>query len=463
MSGGTWVRDLADWLYATPAEALPAEALHVASRQTLDSVACAPGAAEHEAAPLVLGVVRALGGTAESSLIGQPTRSSALNAILYNGTLIRALDANDIFLRGGPGGHPSDNVAVALAFAERQRASGPEYLRAVVLGYELYWRLREHLYRAARGYPWDHTSVSGLVGAAMAGLLLRLEPERLAQALAIGGTHVHALSEVRRGEISMLKASANAIAAQVGAQGALLAEAGMSGPAELFEGDQGLLAALGLAPTEELCAALVGPPERWRILDVSIKPFPAIGTSQGVLAATLELVREHRLRAAEVESVEVRFADLPVTHEHLADPARRDPRTRETADHSLTFLVAAAIEDGDLGPRQYADERWLRPSTRELMVRVSLLADPALNPYAETEYPAVVAIATRDGRTLRREMLHVPGGPSNPISDRALGEKLRRFAGPTFSPGQLAALEARLLNLEQEADMAEVGALLRGE
>jgi 2-methylcitrate dehydratase len=281
--------------------------------------------------------------------------------------------------------------------------------------------------------------------------------------MAIGGAQTYSLSEVRGGEISMLKASANAIAAHTGALGALLAADGMSGPPKLFEGGRGMLAAFGFEPSEELRRTLIGPSDYWSIVDISIKPFPAIATSQGALSATLELAREHKLKAEDVASVEVRFADLPITRDHLADADRRDPRTRETADHSINFLVAAALQDGELGPAQFRDERWLRPDTRELMRRVSMLADPGLNAHAVTEYPATVTVTTRGGQMLHREMLKVPGSPTNPLSDEQLCQKLRRFAGTTFSTSRLDEIEQRLLNLDQEADMAEIGALLRGE
>lgn len=463
--GNTWISDLANLLYDTPAEALPAEVRHVAGRQTLDSVACALGALHHDAAVATRRVVRSVPGPRESTLICEGTRDSAHNAILYNGTLIRALDFNDAFLRSGLGGHPSDNIAVALAFAERQRASGLEYLRTVALGYELFWRVRQHLSgrTGAKGYSWDGLSVSGLVGAAMAGLLLGLDRRRLAHALAIGGAQTFSLSEIRRGDISMLKASANAVAAHTGALGALLADAGISVPSQYFEGERGLPAALGFRPTDESRQALLGPMEYWHILDISIKPFPAIATSQGAIAATLELVHRDGVRAADLERVEVHFADLPITREHLADEARSNPRTRETADHSIPFLVAAALEDGELGSAQFRDERWLRPSARELMGRIRVMADPELNAHAKNEYPAVVVVATRDGQTLRREMLQVPGSPGNPRSDQALGDKLRRFGAWALSGERLATIEERRLHLEGVADMAEVGELLRGE
>lgn len=461
--GPTWVDEIAAWLSGVGVADLPQEVRQKTSRLVLDSVACALGARDHEAAHAALAAVGDLGGADRSSLIGESAGSSPQNAILYNGTLIRALDCNDIFFKNGVAGHPSDNIAVALAWAEAEHASGQELLRAIALGYELYWRLRVDLFDRAPGYGWDHVSVSGLVGACMAGLLMRLDERRLAAALANGAAQTYSLSELRGGEIAQLKASANAVTAQVGAQGALLAKHGMTGPAAVLEGRRGLLAALGIAGADARTVhdALLASIDRWHILDATIKPFPAIGTSQGAIAATLEIVRRGSVRAADVESVTVQFADLPITREQIADEERRDPRTRETADHSFPFLVAAAIEDGELGPAQFAGERWLRPSTRDLMARITFTADARLNDYAATGYPARVQVQTRDGRTVASEMLHVPGSPGNPYTDADFADKLRRLA-PDIGDDWRAALVGRLLGIERVDDVASLGPLLRG-
>jgi 2-methylcitrate dehydratase len=388
-------------------------------------------------------------------------RAPALTAILYNGTLIRALDCNDGFVSGGPSGHPSDNIAVALAFADRQRSTGLEFLRAIALGYELYWRLQRYLPgRQAHDHHWDTVSHSGLVAAAMAGLLLGLDRAGLAAALAIGGAQSYSVAQIRRGEISMLKASADAVVARTGALGALLAAAGMTGPPRLFEGRRGLLNAYALPASDELRQQLVGPIDRWHILDISIKQFPCVITAQGALAALLELVKQHQLHADEIEQVEVRFADLPATREHLAEQHRTVQKTRESADHSIPFLFAVALQDGDIGPAQFAGDRWLDPTTQQLMRRVAQLPDPALNPYTATAHPAVVTITTHDHRTLTREMIHVPGSPDNSLTDADLEAKLRRLAHPTTPPDHLTTLSHRLRNLPLEPDMSPIGTLL---
>lgn len=460
---GTWLKDIADWLHSTPASAIPAPTRKIAARQVLDSIACAIGALDHEAPEVMGRVVRTLGGTPESSLVAEPERTSALHAILYNGSLVRALDCNDAFVRGGPGGHPSDNIVVAMAFAERERASGAEMVRAIALGYELFWRLRSSLFRDREGpaAAWDGVSASGFVAAAMAGLLLRLDRDQLAHALAIGGAQTYSIAEIRRGEISMLKASANAIAAHVGALGALLAAHGMTGPAELIEGSRGLLWGLEAEATPEQRHYLTQPVTTWHIDDISIKLFPAVATSQSALAATLDIVSKHAVQAADVERIEVRFPDTPTTHEHLADEARRNPRTRETADHSIPFLVAAAVEDGELGPAQFRDQRWFHPRTRELMGRVNMSADGRLNATMGADYPAAVTIVLRNGTQHTSEMLKVPGSPSRPLTDEELGQKLRRLAAGRLTDTQMETIQNRVLSLEQVADVTEIGDLLR--
>ena len=296
----SWTRTLAEWLCTTHAERLMPEVSRAASRATFDSVACALGAVDEP--PSTNRAPRGAVPERDPRELAHRRRAqtSVLHAILYNGTLIRALDCNDVFFKNGVMGHPSDNIAVALAFAEREHASARDYLSAVTLGYELYWRLQTNVFKKGAGYGWDHVSVSGLVAAAMAGLLLRLNDERLAHALAIGGAQVYSLSELRSGEISMMKAAANSMTAHTGALGALLAAEGMTGPDALFEGSQGLMVALGKQPDQDIESALTAPVERWHIMDVSIKQYPAIGTSQSAISAVLDLVREYQLRPEDV-------------------------------------------------------------------------------------------------------------------------------------------------------------------
>jgi 2-methylcitrate dehydratase len=453
----TWLAGIARWLASETAELIPDEAWEAASRHVLDAVICAVGGRGHDASQAMLSVLRALNSQGECSVLGEGQGMSPVDAILANGTFIRALDCNDFEVRDGQiYGHPSDNIAAALAFAELAGASGAELLRAVLLGYELYWRLLGRLFRSPAGRHWDHTSVSGMVAAAMGGLLLRLDERKLAAAMSIGGCQSYSLAGLRQSEISSLKASANARTAAAGALGALLARAGVTGPAELLEGKGGLLAALDVEPTTELREAFVEPVgPRWHLLDVSLKPYPAISTSQGVIAAALDVAKN--LSPNDVDAAQVRVVDSATNREHMADPARAQPSTRETADHSLPFLVAAALQDGELGTAQFEGERWLRPDTRDLMSRIRVIADRSLNEHAASTYPASVHVTLRSGEQLRCEMLRVPGSPGAPLTLEQLRAKLARISDARLSP----ATERAFLQLRAAPDARPAARLLR--
>jgi 2-methylcitrate dehydratase len=451
------VESLAGWVLAAARGPVPCEVLHAAARATLDSAACAAGAVGEAPARAVRAASAALGGTPEASLLFTGERSSMATAALYNATLVRALDCNDIFFTTAPRGHPSDNLAVALAAAERQHATGRQYLTALAIGYELDWRLQEYL----RGHSsWDYVSMGGLVGAAMSGLLLGLDQAQLAHALAIGGAQTYTVGQVRAGEISMLKASAGAIVSRTAVLAPLLARAGMTGPAELLEGEDGVLRALGVEPVPGLRELLLGPLDHWHIGDVTVKPYPAIGTGQAAIAATLDVVAAHRPRPRDVARVEVHLPDVPIVRRHIADRARSRPRTRESADHSIPFLLAVSLQDGDVGPAQYAGQRWLAPDTVALMDRVTQVADLPPVPDGRRGYPATVIVETRDGARYTRELPAAPGSPARPLSDEDLTAKLGRLSAAWLPAASAHRLAAELLAIGRVTDMAAAAATM---
>lgn len=459
-----WAAAIARWLVDAYRGAIPAEVLHAAARQTLDSVACGLAGTSHEAAAVAMTVARGGGAREECSLLNASDKGGLGAAILYNCTAVRALDCNDVYFDHQPLGHPSDTLPAPLAVAELTRASGAAYLGSVALGYELDWRLQSYLRQARDGtWPWDYTSTSPLVAAATSGLLMNMGEASLGNTLAIAATRSAAVGQIRSGSLSMLKACAGALGAQAGVEAARLAEAGLTGPAEALEGQRGLLACMGVPASDDLLGLLLAPIDAWHILEVGVKPYPAIGTSQGAIEATLALVAAEALDADDVQSVEVRLPDTPTIREHSQDASRNAPQTREAADHSLPFIVAACIEDREFGMKQFADRRWQRPSTTSLMTRVSQVPDARLNAHSRLGSPAVVSCTLKDGRTVCREVLAVRGTPTNPMTDQELGDKLDRLCGTSLSRERKHRLGHDLLALAQAADVSHIGGLLRGD
>ena len=231
-------------------------------------------------------------------------------------------------------------------------------LATIALGYELVARIRTLLYRPSRNaHDWHEVSLSATVAAVMAGLLYGLDVDQLTNAIAIGTAKGYALKEIRRGEISAMKACGNALVARDGVLAAQLARAGLTGPPEVFEGESGLFNAMGLDPADGTLEALTAPPA-WMISRASIKGFPGLGTSHAAVHAAARLVACHgRFDPESVQRVTISLADSPYTRDYQRLDERRRPTTRETADHSIQFLVAVALLDGEVTPAHYRRRR----------------------------------------------------------------------------------------------------------
>jgi 2-methylcitrate dehydratase len=435
MDSPSSIEKLAAWTLADDPSYRSDLALRQAKLLVLDSIGCALAAISGGAADEVVQLAIELGGPPESTVIGA-ARVSALNAVLANGALVRVLDLNDIMFMQSEGhlvvgGHRSDNIPVALAMAEKCGSSGTEMLETIIIGYELYGRLR-----ALTRYPcpFDGTSASGFVAAAMAGRLMGLDQQRQAHALALGACRCLTPRIVRKGKLSAAKSLANALIAQSGVQGALLAERGVTGPLEILDDREvGLQAFLDHAGVME--SLWVPPSTRLEILDAHMKSFPCIGTAQTAVQAALALHRRLDGQTEAIERIEVYMADLPFVRDQQEDIDRRFPKSREAADHSFSFLPAVALVDGELTLKQFDNDRWHEPSLRKMMERVSLHVAPDLNQRAPDSMPCRLRVVLRDGSDLVAECLYPAGHSSQTGLDaEVVKEKFRSVSQPLFAP-----------------------------
>jgi 2-methylcitrate dehydratase len=378
---------------------------------------------------------------------------SAPSAVLANGMLIRVLDLNDYVVGAHPvsgarGGHPSDNIPVALAAAELAGSSGRDLLAAILIGYEIYGRGKA-LMRADS--PWDGISISGLAAPAMAGRLLGLDKDKLAHAIALGAARAPTPIAVREGAISAAKSIANALIAQSGMQAALLAAAGVTGPLDLFEAERGLKAVFAHAP--ESAADVLGAPlpAETFISRVAIKAYPCFAGGQSAVAAALALHRQIGGDVDRLANIRATFADLPIVRRQLSDPGRIAPASREAADHSLHFLIAVSLIDGTFGLAQFAGERWNDPKVRVLMARLDITTEADLARDAAGAYPCALHAMGRDGRSHAVEILQPPGfSPDGPDAETVL-EKFARITADRMSPAARDRIVEAVMTLDKAA------------
>lgn len=444
MSGEPLIKQLANWVVGFDAAKIPAAVAMQAKLLLLDTLGCALAAQDEEAFAAAFATVKELGGAPQCAVICTRERTSLTHAVLLNGALIRSLDLNDIYVGPRQNGHPSDNIAVALSFGESAGSTGGELLAAIVLGYEIYGRFDD---LADPGSPWDHVTVSSVVAPAMAGRLLKLKADPLAHAMAISAAHGNTLSAVRFGQLSGAKNIANAIVASNGALATLLAKHGLTGPAEILESPRGL--AQAVFSGADLSQLLRPAAEPYRIMDVSIKAYPCIGTAQTTVAAAVQARSTISDPLNDIRSISIRMADIPFVKRQLEDIQRRYPRTRETADHSFYYLTAAGILDGDVSVEGFKKERWMDADMKAMMERISIRADDRLNVHVPGTFPCVLELTTQNGEIKTVEMIHAPGSVKNRMTQAEVEAKFRNSCGVALPKTQQDDVIRQVMNLEK--------------
>ena len=358
---------LARYVTSLRYETLPPSAVHDAKRHLIDSLGCAMGGYRSEPATIARRVAPAFTGPRSARLLGEGRSTTPEAAAFANSAMIRFLDANDTYISTGSG-HPSDMLGALLAAADAQAASGRDLLLATVAGYEVFGALADRVSLRDRG--WDQGVFIAPASAAGAGLLLGLSMEQMADALAIAATANVATRQTRAGELAMWKGCATAAASKAGLFAAHLAKEGMTGPTAAFEGRHGLWEQV-TGPFE--IGPLGAPGRRFAVERTNFKYFAAEYHAQAPLAIALAL--RDAVPVEEIEAIDVQI--YAMAHSEIgSEPAKWDPRTRETADHSLPYMLAVALRDGRVTPASFEPARYLDPALRPLMNRIRVVREP---------------------------------------------------------------------------------------
>lgn len=436
---------LAEYAWGLGFGDLPADVVHEAKRRVIDSLGCALGACAAEPVKVARAVAYGLGGTPVATILGSRDRSSPPLAAFVNGIMVRYLDYNDTYLSREPA-HPSDNIPATLAVAESERRSGADLITAIVLAYEIQCRLADAASIRARG--WDHVTYGTFSVAASTAKLMGLDPGRIRHALSLSAVAGAAMRQTRAGELSMWKGAAFANTARNAVLAALLARAGMTGPAPIFEGEFGFFRQVS---GEFDPGPLGGQGVSFRITDTSIKLWPAEYHAQPGIEAALGL-RERGVGVDDIDEVVIHTFRAAV--EIIAkDPEKWRPRTRETADHSLPYCVAVALTDGTVTPAQFLPHRLADERIHALLARTRVVEDPGLTERYPEAVPTVLEVRLRSGETVVERVDYPRGHARNPMSDAEVEQKFLSLTGGLLSPAQQDAALARLWRLEEEEDL----------
>ncbi len=430
--------------YATSVrfESVPPDTVHEIERRVLDSIGVAVAGYDEPAAVAARAVAGQDARDAGALVWGTRVRSTAELAGFANATAVRCLDFNDTYLSREPL-HPSDATGPLLALAETERRSGAELAAAIAVAYEVSVRLCDA--GSLRAHGWDHVNHLAVGIACGASLLFGLDEERTRHAIALTVVPHAAMRQTRVGELSMWKGVAAAEAGRNAVFATRLAAAGMTGPAEAVGGDMGYVRQL---LGGELDVEALAPLERREpptaILGTYIKRWPVEYHAQSAVDAALDVRAELGRRGEPIGEepdriVEIRIDTFGASYQIIAsDPQKSDPRTRETADHSLQYIVVAALLDGDVTPTTFEERRFRDPVALTLLRdAVTVRADPALSRLYPEGIPNRVTVRTVGGVEATGEVTYPLGHARRPMSDEDVAAKFRANVEGTWAPERI--------------------------
>jgi len=436
---------------------IPDESIWEAKRFLLDSVGCALAAVNNEDMAAMYRFTEKLGGTPEASVIGRDFKTNAANAALMNCLLTRALDYNDIYWEQDPS-HPSDMIGAALAAAEVNGKTGRETLVAIIIAYEMELRWCHAANPGVREVGWHHATLTQFVSPLVAGKMYDLDLDQMVAAVGISGSSHFTLGGVVAGHLTNMKNTADPLAAQAGVIAALIAREGYEGPVEVIEGKEGLFEVLNNVEWQPEWL-LKGLGEEFMITQCSYKAFPTEALTHQPISAALQVCQEQDLAAEDISQILVettaRGADI------LSDPSKYQPTTKETADHSLPYVVAAAVADGNVLPDSFSDEKLKDPRIWDLLGKIKVVADPEIDAMFPGVKRARVSITTNSGETHTAQVDHAKGSPQNPMNDDEIVSKFRANAGDILSKEQQDQVIDLTWRFDELKDIGEYMSLLR--
>lgn len=443
-------RKMAEWSSAFSYGLMSSEEAEEFKKRLVDTVAVAVGALEEAPVKIARSLAEATASPELSATLWGTGRRGFVEQVAFaNACAVRYLDFNDTYL-SKEALHPSDMIPALVAAAEAVDADGRRLMEGMAVAYEVASRLADAFSVRSRGF--DHVTYIAIGTAAGVSKVLGLEEDATENAINIAATIAPALRQTRAGEISMWKACAAANAAKDGLIAALLASRGMTGPSPVFEGKFGFFNVISKEPFDvELGRPL-------KVMENSIKNWPVEYHSMSAVEAAIRLrERLGALRAEDVESVEIKT--FTVSYKIIVeDPEKWDPKTRETADHSLPYIVATALLDGDVWVESFRPERVLAGDVRSVMKRTRVEVEPEFDKVYPRGIPNRITVRLKDGRTATEESTYPPGHFMNPLSREGVERKFWRLARGRLKEELARDFLSGAWNLEKVDD---VGSLMR--
>jgi 2-methylcitrate dehydratase len=423
------LESFAHFASSTTYDDLPGNARIAGKERIMDAIGCALGAIDCDTSRIGRAVAAPAASKSLSGRILGSRRIVAADAAAFvNSCMIRDLDFNDTY----PGGHPSDALGALFAMAPQVGVSGERLITAAVIAYEIFIRLQMKAQLREKG--WDQGFGISVGAAAGMASLLGMSFESAKHAIAITAVGNMPMRATRAGQLSMWKGAATAYSVRAAVFAVQLAASGMTGPEGPFTGRHGLFDLIsGPFDLPEFGKSA----EHFLIPRAKIKYWPVVYNMQALVWAALELRRQ--VAPEDLVSIDIRTY-WSAWHESGSEPAKWNPTTRETADHSLPYILAWTLTHGTIDHHAFVPASYLDPSLRPLMNIVTVDIDDEY----EKQFPRVVSMRViakdKSGKTHVVKVVNPLGHEDNPVSAKELAEKFARLVEPRI--GKVRTIEA---------------------
>ena len=445
---------LADYVHSINYQYVPENVVHETKKRIVDSLGCAIGAFKADPVKISRKVAEASRDSQGSTLFGTRKKTTPELAAFVNGIMVRYFDFNDTYLSKEPA-HPSDNIGPCFSVAESARASGKDLLLSIILAYEIQCRLCDAADIRHRG--WDHVCYGLPSTALAAGKLMDLDSQQMTQSVNLSLNSHITMRQVRAGELSMWKGCSFANAARNGVFSALLAREGMTGPSPIFEGEMGFFKQVS-GPFEMNIDDFGGKNGSFKIAETYLKFFPAEIHSQTSIWAALEARKEIE-KPEDIISVEIASHEAGYTILGK-DPEKWNPLTKETADHSLPYIVGMALLEGKIDNSTYSQKKYRDPKILDFLKKITVVEDKALSSMYPEAVPNRVTVKLSSGKVVSKQVDYHKGHPKNPMSDQDVEEKFHRLTRKILDKTRARRILDAVWNLERAKDVSKVVSMM---
>jgi len=419
----TLSQQIAEFAVGLKYEDLPAEVVNEVKRYLYDSFGCACGGYRTKDVNILHDIYKNMGGKEEATVLWFGDKMPAVNATLINSLMIRALDFNDIYWKEDPS-HPSDLIPAALSVGEMVGASMKEVIVAIVLAYEFEQRLCEFAVPGVRERKWHHATLTQFVSPIVAGKLLGLTVDQMVNAIGINGSHNHTIGCPTAGALTMMKNTVDPMAVQSGVFAALMAQKGYSGTTAVFEGKEGLMDCFGEGWDNNKLVGNLG--KKYKIMECSMKAFPTEALTHTHLSTTLKVVKGNNISYDQIE--EVTLTTIARACDILFDPHKYRPKSRETADHSLPYCVAACLVDHEITTQSFSEEKLKDKRIWEVIDKIKGEASEEFEKMFPAKQPSKVVVKTKNGKVYSEYLEYPKGDPREPMTEDDLTSKFNGLA-----------------------------------